>query len=106
MITAVIASERASSCHRTVWTRPSKVGIVQDHRHRGMHQDEGAEVQEGREAAEQPRHELAAEEDDRDREQQTEHEQADVAVRRAGDRQDVVETHDDVGEDDRLDRLP
>jgi hypothetical protein len=80
--------------------------ILQDHRHRGMNQDEGAEIQKGWEATEQPRHELAAEEDDRNREQQAEHEQADISVRRAGNRQNVIQTHDDVGQNDGLDRLP
>src|SRR5215216_4905419 len=82
-----------------------EVGIVQDHRHSGVYKDEGAHIQEGREAAQKPRYELATEEDDRNREQQTEDEQAEITVRRAGDRQDVVEAHDDVGEDDRLNRL-
>ena len=105
-MTAVIANESASSCHMSVWNRSREACIVQDHRHRGMHQNEGADIQEGWEATQQPRHELAAEEDDRNREQQAEHEQADVPVRRAGNRQNVVETHHDVGQDDRLDRLP
>ena len=106
MIAAVSASEMANSCQVVGRGTARRRSGLQDHRHRRVDQDEGAEVEERREAAEQPRHQLAAEQDDRDREQQAEHEQADVAVRRAGHRQDVVQAHHHVGEDDRLDRFP
>src|SRR5437879_13795614 len=44
--------------------------------------------------------------DDGEREPDAEHDEHEVAVRRRGDRQDVVEAHRHVGDDDDPDRLP
>ena len=91
MIAAVIANESASSCHMTVWKRSSKLASCKTIATAACTRTKAPRYKKAG-SDQQPRHELAAEEDDRNREQQAEHEQADIPVRRAGHRQDVVET--------------
>ena len=90
--------------------KPGRVGVirpedrvVEQHLDRRVYQDGRASVDQPRQTVHHGGDEAAAEKDQRDAQPQTNEQQGHIAVCRAADRQDIVQAHDHVGQDDRAD---
>src|SRR3990170_7251269 len=81
-------------------------GVRDHHLARHLPQDGGADVDDDRVFVHQHGEKRAGPHDERDAEPQPEKQKEHVPFRRPGDRQHIVQAHDDIRDDDQLDRLP